>query len=74
MKLMCMDLESMKSEIESLVLDKGFYNKPEDVPKKLLFSFIELGEANDAWKKGKSEREIAEELIDTIFLCLTHAG
>jgi NTP pyrophosphatase (non-canonical NTP hydrolase) len=63
-------LEEMKREIRKLVLEKGFYNKPEDVPKKLLFAFIELGEASDAWKKGKSEEEIAEELIDVIFYVL----
>lgn len=57
----------MKAEIQKLVLDKGFYNKPEDVPKKLLFAFVELGEASDAWKKGEDERKIAEELIDVIF-------
>ena len=65
-----MHLEEMKKEIENLVLEKGFYNKPEDIPKKLLFAFIELGEASDNWKKGKSEEEIAEELIDVIFYVL----
>ena len=55
-----MHLEEMKREIESLVLEKGFYNKPEDIPKKLLFAFIELGEASDTWKKGGSEEELAE--------------
>lgn len=60
----------MKKEIEKLVLEKGFYNKPEDIPKKLLFAFIELGEASDAWKKGKNQEEIAEELIDVIFYIL----
>ncbi len=65
-----MRLEEMKKEIEKLVLEKGFYNKPEDVPKKLLFAFIELGEASDAWKKGNSEDEMAEELIDVIFYVL----
>ena len=60
----------MKKEIEKLVLEKGFYNKPEDIPKKLLFAFIELGEASDAWKKGKEQEEIAEELIDVIFYIL----
>jgi len=63
-------LEEMKKEIEALVLAKGFYNKPEDIPKKLLFAFIELGEASDAWKKGASEEKIAEELIDVIFYIL----
>ena len=54
-----MHLEEMKREIENLVVTKGFYNKPEDIPKKLLFAFIELGEASDAWKKGEAEEEIA---------------
>ena len=60
----------MKKEIQQLVLEKGFYNKPEDIPKKLLFAFIELGEASDAWKKGESEEKIAEELIDVVFYVL----
>ena len=50
-----MNLEEMKREIEILVLEKGFYNKKEDIPKKLLFAFIELGEASDSWKKGEKE-------------------
>lgn len=65
-----MHLEEMKKEIETLVLEKGFYNKPEDIPKKLLFAFIELGEASDSWKKGEPEEKIAEELIDTMFYIL----
>ena len=63
-------LEEMKKEIETLVLEKGFYNKPEDIPKKLLFAFIELGEASDSWKKGESQEEIAEELVDVLFYVL----
>ena len=65
-----MHLEEMKKEIEALVIEKGFYNKPEDIPKKLLFAFIELGEASDSWKKGTPEEKIAEELIDVIFYIL----
>jgi NTP pyrophosphatase (non-canonical NTP hydrolase) len=65
-----LDLEEMKKQIESLVIVKGFYNKPEDIPKKLLFAFIELGEASDAWKKGLPEEKIAEELIDVMFYVL----
>jgi NTP pyrophosphatase (non-canonical NTP hydrolase) len=65
-----MQLEEMKKEIENLVIAKGFYNKPEDIPKKLLFAFIELGEASDAWKKGLPQEKIAEELIDVIFYVL----
>jgi len=65
-----LQLEEMKREIEALVIAKGFYNKPEDIPKKLLFAFIELGEASDAWKKGLPQEKIAEELIDVIFYVL----
>jgi len=65
-----MHLEDMKKEIEKLVIEKGFYNKPEDIPKKLLFAFVELGEASDAWKKGRTEEVIAEELVDVIFYVL----
>lgn len=60
----------MKKEIENLVITKGFYNKFEDIPKKLLFAFIELGEASDAWKKGLPQEKIAEELIDVVFYIL----
>jgi hypothetical protein len=49
-----MDLEEIKREIGALVVARSFYNSREDVPKKLLFAFIELGEAADAWKKGQS--------------------
>lgn len=65
-----MHLEEMKQQIENLVIAKGFYNKPEDIPKKLLFAFIELGEASDAWKKGLPQEKIAEELIDVLFYVL----
>lgn len=65
-----MNLEKMKDEIASLVKEKGFYNSFKDVPMKLLFAFIELGEASDTWKKGGREEEIAEELIDVIFYVL----
>ena len=65
-----MHLEEMKKEIEALVIEKGFYNKPEDIPKKLLFAFVELGEASNAWKKGAPEGRIAEELVDVIFYVL----
>ena len=65
-----MHLEQMKKEIEKLVIEKGFYNRPEDIPKKLLFAFIELGEASDARKKGLGEDKVAEELIDVLFYVL----
>ncbi|UCD96159.1 MAG: hypothetical protein JSV35_06600 [Candidatus Bathyarchaeota archaeon] len=60
----------MKTQIDALVREKGFYNDQKDIPKKLLFAFIELGEASDAWKKGATEEKIAEELIDVLFYVL----
>jgi len=65
-----MGLEGMKREIEGLVVAKGLYNSREDVSKKFLFAFAELGEAADAWKKGLSEETVAEELVDVIFYVL----
>ena len=50
-----------------LVIAKGFGNTRDEIPKKLLFAFIELGEAGDSWKKGKPTEETIEELIDVIF-------
>ncbi len=49
---------------------KGFGNVPSEVPNKLLFAFIELGEAGDSWKKGRPTEETIEELIDVIFYVL----
>jgi NTP pyrophosphatase (non-canonical NTP hydrolase) len=64
----------MKREVGTLVVAKGFYNSQEDVPKKLLFAFIELGEAADSWKKGLSEETVAEELVDVVFYCWMRVG
>lgn len=63
-------LEQAKRKIEELVKAKGFGNKPDDVANKLLFAFIELGEAGDSWKKGKPKDETIEELVDVIFYVL----
>ncbi len=60
-------LEEAKKKIEQLVVSKGFGNTKSEIPNKLLFAFIELGEASDAWKKAKPKEEIIEELIDVIF-------
>jgi NTP pyrophosphatase (non-canonical NTP hydrolase) len=63
-------LEEARRKVGELVLAKGFGNKPEDIPNKLLFAFIELGEAGDSWKKGKPADETIEELVDVIFYVL----
>ncbi len=63
-------LEEAKKKVEELVVAKGFGNTPDEVANKLLFAFIELGEAGDSWKKGKATDETIEELIDVIFYVL----
>ena len=62
--------EEAKNQVAELVAQKGFGNTPEEIPNKLLFAFIELGEAGDSWKKGKPTEETIEELIDVIFYVL----
>lgn len=59
-----------KRKVEELVVAKGFGNDPSEIPNKLLFAFIELGEAGDSWKKAKPKEETIEELIDVIFYVL----
>lgn len=63
-------LEEAKKKVEALVKEKGFGNSPDEIANKLLFAFIELGEAGDSWKKGKASEETVEELIDVIFYVL----
>ena len=62
--------EEAKRKVGELVVAKGFGNSQGDIPRKLLFAFIELGEAGDSWKKGKPTEETIEELIDVIFYVL----
>ena len=63
-------LQEAKKKVEELVRAKGFGNTPDEIANKLLFAFIELGEAGDSWKKGKTSDETIEELIDVIFYVL----
>ena len=63
-------LQEARNKVGELVLAKGFGNTKEEIPNKLLFAFIELGEASDSWKKGKPTEETVEELIDVIFYVL----
>ena len=63
-------LDDARKKVGELVVAKGFGNSVEDIPNKLLFAFIELGEAGDSWKKGKPEEETIEELVDVIFYVL----
>ena len=63
-------LEEAKKKVGELVVAKGFGNTPDEVPNKLLFAFIELGEAGDSWKKNRPKEETIEELVDVIFYVL----
>jgi len=63
-------LEEAKRKVGELVAAKGFGNTPEEIPNKLLFAFIELGEAGNSWKKAKPTEETLEELIDVVFYVL----
>ncbi len=63
-------LQEAKKKVEELVIAKGFGNTQDEIANKLLFAFIELGEAGDSWKKGKPADETIEELIDVIFYVL----
>ncbi len=63
-------LQEAKRKVEELVREKGFGNTPDEIANKLLFAFIELGEAGDSWKKGRPTEETIEELVDVIFYVL----
>jgi NTP pyrophosphatase (non-canonical NTP hydrolase) len=63
-------LEEAKRKVGELVVAKGFGNSVNEISNKLLFAFIELGEASDSWKKGMPVKETIEELIDVIFYVL----
>ena len=60
--------------IRTLVHEKKFPDNPEALGSKLLWAFVELGEAADAYKKGEDFDKVAEELIDTIFYILDFMG
>ena len=62
--------QQAKKKVEELVVAKGFGNSENEIANKLLFAFIELGEAGDSWKKGRPKEETIEELIDVIFYVL----
>ena len=62
--------EEARRKVGELVVAKGFGNVSSEIPNKLLFAFIELGEAGDSWKKGRPKEETIEELVDVIFYVL----
>ena len=63
-----------KSLVRRLVAEKGFPNDEQALPQKLLWAFVELGEAADAYKKGKDWSLVVEELMDVVFYILDFIG
>jgi len=63
-----------KALVRRLVAEKGFPNDEQALPQKLLWAFVELGEAADAYKKGKDWNIVVEELMDVIFYILDFIG
>ncbi|RLI20963.1 hypothetical protein DRO54_04975 [Candidatus Bathyarchaeota archaeon] len=60
--------------VRQLVAEKGFPDDEAALPQKLLWAFVELGEAADAYKKGKEWNVVMEELIDVFFYILDFIG
>jgi NTP pyrophosphatase (non-canonical NTP hydrolase) len=67
-------LNFVKTQVRNLVKSKGFPNDEKALTQKLLWAFVELGEATDAFKKGEDWQHIFEELVDTIFYIADFAG
>lgn len=63
-----------KRLVRELVEAKGFPNDESALTQKLLWAFVELGEAADAYKKGEEWKAVSEELIDVIFYILDFIG
>jgi len=63
-----------KRLVRRLVNAKGFPDDESALTQKLLWAFVELGEAADAYKKGEDWNAVSEELIDVIFYILDFIG
>lgn len=63
-----------KELVRQLVATKGFPDDESALPQKLLWAFVELGEAADAYKKGEDWDAVNEELMDVIFYVLDFIG
>jgi NTP pyrophosphatase (non-canonical NTP hydrolase) len=63
-----------KKLVRQLVNTKGFPNDKAALNQKLLWAFVELGEAADAYKKGEDWNKVCEELVDVIFYILDFIG
>lgn len=63
-----------KKLVRELVETKGFPNDESALTQKILWAFVELGEAADSYKKGEDWRTVSEELVDAIFYILDFIG
>jgi NTP pyrophosphatase (non-canonical NTP hydrolase) len=69
-----MTFNDAKNRVRQLVKEKGFPNDKSALTQKLLWAFVELGEASDAYKKGEPWEKVAEECIDVFFYVLDFLG
>ena len=67
-------LNQAKELVKKLVKENGLPHNENALKDKLLWAFVELGEASDAFKKGKDWMDVTEELIDVIFYILDFIG
>jgi NTP pyrophosphatase (non-canonical NTP hydrolase) len=71
---MSITFNDAKVKVRQLVKEKGFPNDKAALTQKLLWAFVELGEASDAYKKGEPWEKVAEECIDVFFYVLDFLG
>lgn len=74
MRMYTCTFNEAKRLVRELVEAKGFPNDESALTQKLLWAFVELGEAADAYKKGEDWSIVSEELIDVIFYILDFIG
>ena len=67
---MSLSFNQAKEMVRTLVREKGFPTGKKALTQKLLWAYSELGEATNAYKKGKPWEEVVEELIDVFFYIL----
>ncbi|MEM3670545.1 MAG: hypothetical protein QW767_02250 [Thermoprotei archaeon] len=66
-------VKECQAKVEELVKSHGFGNSKEDAPLKLLFAFVEVGEAVKAWQEAQESGnldDVVEELVDVLFYTL----
>lgn len=69
-----LSLNEAKDLVRKLARKKEFPQSEAALFQKLLWAFVELGEATDAFKKGEEWENVAEELMDTLFYILDFIG